>query len=523
MPTASGELSIVGIGPGDARFVTMEAKAAIDYSEVIVGYGLYVDLLPEPWKLGKIVERYGMGEEEARVKSAMSYVVSGYRVAVVSGGDASLFGMTSLCLSMLPGVLGPDSVRVIPGITAAQAAGAIAGAPYSNGLALVSLSDYLQPWRDVERSLEGARDSGMAVAVYNPVSRGLSEKLGELRRIFAGRRALLVRDAGRTGESMREILIEELSDDSVDMRTVIFILSPGAREKYLGRRKLWIEPRGYESEITDVKILREGLGQFLVLGGTTEGREIASRLMKKGYSVSVSVTREAGASAVPKGAGVLLGERDSSAWVRLLGDSVCAAGLLGVVDATHPFADDASREIASACAQTGVPLRRFVRKTELPEGAVAAVDIERAVRKAIELTSGDDIIFLAIGINDLGFAIPQLRESGRGVLVRMLPTAESMRRAERARLSPREIVAMWGPGNASFNEALCGDKNVRCIVSRESGPQGGVADKAEAARRLGIPLVLVTRPPEPEGVDRVNDLDELMNWCEKLATVDGVI
>jgi cobalt-precorrin 5A hydrolase/precorrin-3B C17-methyltransferase len=521
-PAETGRLSVVGVGPGDARFVTMEAKAAIDYSEVIVGYGLYVDLLPEPWKRGKIVERYGMGEEEARVSSAISHVMSGYRVAVVSGGDASLFGMASLCLSMLPDSLNPESVRVIPGVTAAQAAGAIAGAPYSNGLSLVSLSDYLQPWRDVRRSLEGARDSGMAVAVYNPVSRGLSEKLGELREIFAGRRALLVRDAGRSGETMRETAVDELSDDSVDMRTVIFILSPNAREKYLGAKKLWIEARGYKSETADGEPPRV-LGRFLVLGGTTEGREAASYLMEHGYSVSVSVTRETGASAVPEGAGVLLGERDSSAWTRLLGDRSRTEELLGVVDATHPFAGDASREIASACAETGVPLCRFVRADELPEGAVTVPDMESAVLKAIELTSGDDVVFLAIGTNDLSFVIPRLRESGRGALVRMLPTSESLRQAERARLSPREIIAMWGAGNAGFNEALCADRNVRCIVSRESGPQGGVADKAEAARRLGIPLVLVARPGEPEGVDRVNDLDELLIWCEKLATVDGVI
>ncbi|MDR1137223.1 MAG: precorrin-6A reductase [Synergistaceae bacterium] len=516
-PSEAGELAIVGVGPGDARFVTMEAKAAIDLSEVIVGYGLYVDLLPEPWRRGKIVERYGMGEEEKRVSSAISYVMSGYRVAVVSGGDASLFGMASLCLSMLPDTLNPGSVRVIPGITAAQAAGAIAGAPYSNGLALVSLSDYLQPWRDVQRSLEGARDSGLAVAVYNPVSRGLSEKLGELRRIFAGRRALLVRNAGRSDESIREIPAGELFDDSVDMRTVIFILSPGARKKYLGLKKFWIEARGYESETADMKISCGSLGQFLVLGGTTEGREAVSYLMERGYSVNVSVTRETGASEVPKGAGVLLGERDSSGWIRLLGDPARAAGLLGAVDATHPFATDASREIASACAETGVPLCRFVRRAELPEEAVTVPDMERAVSKAIEMTSGDDVIFLAIGTNDLGFAVPRLRESGRGALVRMLPTAESMRQAERAHLSPREIIAMWGSGNADFNETLCRDKKVRCIVSRESGPQGGVSDKAEAARRLGIPLVLIARPREPEGVTKVNTLEELLGWCEKLA------
>jgi cobalt-precorrin 5A hydrolase/precorrin-3B C17-methyltransferase len=513
----AGELAVVGIGPGDARFVTIEAKAAIDRSEVIVGYGLYVDLLPELWKRGKIIEKYGMGEEEERVSSAFSYVMSGYRVAVVSGGDASLFGMAPLCLSMLPDALPPERVRIIPGITAAQAAGALAGAPYSNGLALVSLSDYLRPWSDVVRSLEGARESGLAVAVYNPVSRGLSEKLGELRGIFPDRRALLVRDAGRSGETCREISMEELQCDSVDMRTVIFILSPNAREKYIGTKKLWLETRGYESELSDMKTPSEKLGQFLVLGGTTEGREAASYLIERGYSVSVSVTRETGASAVPKEAGVLIGERDCAGWIRVLGDSARTEGLLGVVDATHPFARDASREIASACAEMGVPLCRLARRSELPEEAITVPDTKSAVLKAIEMTSGDDVVFLAIGTNYLDCVMPDLRKSGRGVLARMLPTAESMRKAERARLLPREIVAMWGAGDADFNEALCRDKNVRCIVSRESGPQGGVEDKAEAARRLGIPLVLVARPEEPEGAARAEVMEELLCWCEKLA------
>jgi cobalt-precorrin 5A hydrolase/precorrin-3B C17-methyltransferase len=513
-PPEAGELSVIGTGPGDARFVTMEARAAIDASEVIIGYNLYVDLMPESWKRGKIVERYGMGEEESRVCRAFSYVESGYRVALVSGGDASLFGIASLCLSMLPAAIGSDRVKVIPGLTAAQAVGAAVGAPYSNGLALVSISDYLQPWDDVLLALEGARDSGLAVAVYNPVQKGLAEKLEDFRRIFDGRRALVVRDAGRSDESMVEKPVGDIMPEDLDMRTIIFVLSPKTREREIGGRKIWVEARGYESETAPHRA--KILGQFLVLGGTTEGREVAARLIDDGFSVTVSVTREAGVFSVPKGANVLMGGRTAQDWAKLLSDQEAVAGLLGVVDATHPFASEASREIAAACDGTGVPLCRFVRAGEAPEGAIMVADLGRAVDQAIKLTSESDVIFLALGTNDLDIVMPRIRKSGRGVLARMLPTVHSIRQAERSGLSPREIVAVWGAGDADFNAALCREKNVSCIVSRESGAHGSVAEKAEAARRLGIPLVLIARPAEPEGIESVDDFDRLLEWCREL-------
>jgi precorrin-6x reductase len=187
------------------------------------------------------------------------------------------------------------------------------------------------------------------------------------------------------------------------------------------------------------------------------------------------------------------------------------------VDATHPFAEDASREISSACEALGVHLCRYSRKEELPEGAITAADLNEAVSRVIDMTSGGDVIFLAIGTIDLKAVMPRIRASGRGVLVRMLPTVESMRLAERAGLQPREIIASWGAGNADFNEALCRDRGVRAIVSRESGTRGGVADKAEAARRLGIPLALVSRPEEISGAARAYDAEGLLRWCEGLS------
>lgn len=518
-PEERGELVVVGSGPGDVRLLTQEAREALTGCDVLVGYNLYVDLLPDNWKRGKIVERYGMGEEEERVRRAIGYARSGYRVALVSGGDASLFGLSALTLSSFDGEKGIGNLRVLPGITAAQAAGVAVGAPYSNGLALLSLSDYLQPWEDVVRAMDGAKESGLTVAIYNPVRRGLAEKLAEVRQIFADRRLLLVRDAGRDDESVREIPMSALDEDAIDMRTMMLVLSPKAREISLLGKKLWIEARGYESEREAATVVEEApvepLREFLILGGTTEGYQVANALLAQGRSVTCSVSRQAGLPTVPEGAQPLIGARDADAWTVLFRDAAVAGNLRGVVDATHPFAEGASREIQEACRRAGIALCRYVRPSSMPEWAIAAADLDAAIGCAIDLTAPGDVVFLSIGVNNLAKCVPLLKDAGRRVLARMLPTVESMRRAERAGLEPREIVAIWGAGNAAFNEALGRDRNVRCIVSKESGTEGGVAAKGEAAVKLGIPLILIARPPEAAEVERAAALEEVLAWCER--------
>jgi hypothetical protein len=126
-----------------------------------------------------------------------------------------------------------------------QAASTLLGAPYTNGLSCISLSDYLQPWPDVVRALEGAASGGLAVALYNPVRRGLEEKLAEVRRIFAERDfVFLVRNAGRGDESARCLPLGGLRCEDVDMTTLLFLPPLGAFRE--GGRL--IDSRGYCSE-----------------------------------------------------------------------------------------------------------------------------------------------------------------------------------------------------------------------------------------------------------------------------------
>ncbi|MDR1943810.1 MAG: precorrin-6A reductase, partial [Synergistaceae bacterium] len=440
---------------------------------------------------------------------------SGYAVALVSGGDPGLFGLAPLALSMA----GDLKVKVLPGITAAQAAAKAIGAPYSNGIALLSLSDYLQPWDAVVRAMEGAESGDITVALYNPVKRDLPDKLADVRRIFSKRRLVLVRDAGRDDESVRELPVSELDQNAIDMRTLMIFLSPAVRETQSpDGRKIWLETRGYGAEIDAVTT--PNLGQFLVLGGTSEGRLVASKLLETGFSVTVSVARDAGLATVPDGAASLVGARDAEGWISVLAAN--SSELYGVIDATHPFASGATEAIKAACDVSGTPLCRFERPESVVEGSIDVQSPEEAVSKAIELTGAEDVVFLSIGVNLIPRVLPALRSAGRGVLARMLPTVDSMRAAERAGLEPCEIIASWGPGGADLNEALCVDRAVKCVISKESGEAGGVQSKALAAQKLGLPLILIRRPSEPEGLNRTDDPNALLEWCGELAIRRGL-
>lgn len=238
-----GEVAVVGTGPGDVRYLTLEARETLGRADAVVGYRLYVDQLPAGWLEHKLVESYGMGQEEDRVRRAVELAKQGYRVALVCGGDPILFGLGALTRRTAAGQV---SSRIVPGLSAAQLAGAMIGAPYTNGLICLSLSDYLQDWDDVVTALKSAAGSGMTTALYNPVRRDLASKLAKVRDVFGDpeRPVLLVRDAGRPGAEVREITLAGLVPEAIDMRTLI--LFPGRDVRF--EDGLWLDRRGYRSE-----------------------------------------------------------------------------------------------------------------------------------------------------------------------------------------------------------------------------------------------------------------------------------
>jgi cobalt-precorrin 5A hydrolase/precorrin-3B C17-methyltransferase len=249
--TPRGRLTIVGIGPGAAEWRTPEAGAALAAAEHLVGYGLYLDLLG-PLADGKIRHETGLGDETGRARRALDLAAEGAAVALVSSGDAGIYGLASLVFELLDREDRPDwrriDLAVAPGLSALQAAAARAGAPLGHDFCAISLSDLLTPWAAIEARLQAAAAADFVVALYNPRSQRRSHQLDRAKAIFLAHRppetpVLLARNLGRAEESVTVIDLAALDPAAVDMLTLVLIGASTTR-RVAGMR--WIyTPRGY--------------------------------------------------------------------------------------------------------------------------------------------------------------------------------------------------------------------------------------------------------------------------------------
>ena len=168
-----GTLTVVGIGPGAPEDMTLRARTALERAEAVVGYGLYLDML-RPWLRQKQYYASLIGEEAARCRLAINLMRAGKQVALVSSGDAGIYGMAGLVFELLAEEGAPadmERVTVVPGVSAAQAAAAALGAPLMSDFATISLSDLMTPWEVIEQRLQAAAGADLVVALYNPASK----------------------------------------------------------------------------------------------------------------------------------------------------------------------------------------------------------------------------------------------------------------------------------------------------------------------------------------------------------------
>ena len=241
-------LSVVGIGPGSLDLLTERARARISSADVIMGNERYLELIKEIIPLSAEVITGRMGTEVKRAKKAVE-LGSRKNVVVVSGGDAGIYGMAGLVIE----VIGDSNteVEIVPGITAASASAALLGAPLSNDFAVVSLSDLLVPWSEIEKKLVGLAMQDIAVAIYNPKSKTRTVQLENAYEIFMRFRAAstsvgIVKNAEREGCEVEITTLESLPEfySQIDMSTTIFIGCSGTKK--LGGRM--VTRRGYESK-----------------------------------------------------------------------------------------------------------------------------------------------------------------------------------------------------------------------------------------------------------------------------------
>ncbi len=247
-----GSLSVVGIGPGDAIHRTPAATQAIENAELIIGYEMYIDLCSSLLDGSQNVECSPIGAEMVRAERAVQSAADGTRVALVCSGDPGIYAMASPVFQILdrihedPWVKDMD-IRVIPGVSAAQAAAALLGAPLGHDHAYISLSDLLTPWDVIEKRLIAAASAGLTMAIYNPSSSQRPMNLAMARNALlkvlpTSTPVGIVDSAARKGEKYRLTTLGELDGNCCTMTTCLLI---GSSQTVTYDNTIYA-PRGYK-------------------------------------------------------------------------------------------------------------------------------------------------------------------------------------------------------------------------------------------------------------------------------------
>ncbi|MEW1739549.1 precorrin-3B C(17)-methyltransferase [Nocardia beijingensis] len=222
-----GEVVVVGLGPGAPEWTTDEVRAALAEATDLVGYTTYLNRVPE--RGGQRRHASDNRVESERAAMALDLAKRGARVAVVSSGDPGVFAMAAAVLEEAADPQWREvPVRVLPGLTAANAVASRAGAPLGHDYAMISLSDRLKPWEVVAQRLSAVAAADMAIAIYNPASSQRTWQVSAMRDLLLEHRkpdtpVVIGRDVGGPTESVRVVPLGDLDPAEVDMRTLLII------------------------------------------------------------------------------------------------------------------------------------------------------------------------------------------------------------------------------------------------------------------------------------------------------------
>lgn len=249
-----GKLLVIGFGPGSAEHITERAKEALKESDCIIGYKTYVDLIADFIK-GKEIISTGMSEEVSRAQAAVKLAEQGKTVAVISSGDAGVYGMAGLVYEVLveqgwkeeSGV----GVEIVPGVSAINSCASLLGAPVMHDACTISLSDHLTPWELIAKRIEAAGAADFVIALYNPKSGRRTRQIAEAQRILLKHRSPdtpvgLVKSAYREREQVVITDLQHMLDHDIGMLTTVII---GNSATFLYDNKM-ITPRGYQRKYT---------------------------------------------------------------------------------------------------------------------------------------------------------------------------------------------------------------------------------------------------------------------------------
>ena len=265
---------VVGLGPGSREDITPAVIEAVKEADVVVGYKYYFQFVQPYLRADAECIDTGMKRERDRAAQAFEMAEQGKRVAVISSGDAGIYGMTPLIYEMSRERGSDIEVVSYPGISAFQKAASLLGAPIGHDFCVISLSDLMTPWDLIERRIKAAATADFVSAVYNPKSVGRYWQLYRLKELFLkeGRSPETpvgyVRQAGREEQEVSLTTLAELNPEDIDMFTVLII---GNSQSYAWNNKM-ITPRGYYREgLSDQKGRKPGQNIMIESFRTIEG------------------------------------------------------------------------------------------------------------------------------------------------------------------------------------------------------------------------------------------------------------
>ncbi len=251
---SNGLLSLVGIGPGSEKHISPQALNAIQGADLIVGYTTYVKLIKHLIQDKEII-RTGMTEEIGRARAAIEEARSGKKVALISSGDAGVYGMAGLALQVLQEIGWKQGespyVEIIPGISAMNACASLLGAPLGHDFCCISLSDLLTPWPSICKKIQAAAESDFIIAFYNPASGRRQKQIVEAQEIIRKYRdgstpVALVKSAYRRRQNIVMSDLDHFLDYEIGMLTTVIV---GSTNTFLFEGFM-ITPRGYSHKYT---------------------------------------------------------------------------------------------------------------------------------------------------------------------------------------------------------------------------------------------------------------------------------
>ncbi len=260
----SGRIFVIGLGPGDSDEMTPAAMKALAQCDVVIGYHYYFQFIREQLREGVQCIDTGMRQEEKRAQHAFELAEAGQCVAVISSGDANIYGMSPLIWEMREKRQSPVEIEVVAGISAFQKAAALLGAAVGHDFCVISMSDLMTDWETIDRRIQAAAMGDFVTAVYNPRSKDRYWQMARLKELFLQQRDAqtpvgYVRQAGREEQCVSVTTLAELDVEQLDMFTVVII---GNSQSYFSTDgQHMITPRGYYRDRVDAQ---KTLGQQIM-------------------------------------------------------------------------------------------------------------------------------------------------------------------------------------------------------------------------------------------------------------------